>query len=186
MCSDATLCAALMSALYSSVSEEVVLNRQLMVSVSVSSTNNYCIEVVLRCLATDGDGLGPHELNDGGILATVTAAGFKGEFVRFQAGVTMEISRLDACYSSKDGSLEGLATYIVWGLCRSCCIPRVILRCMQVSVSLVELGNPPESHDGLIELVASPETGFLHLFSQQQLQEFLLLENIGYANLELG
>ncbi|CAL5381076.1 unnamed protein product [Camellia sinensis] len=170
MCPDATLCATLLSALYSSVSEDVVLNRQLMVSVSISSTDNYCIEVVLRCLATDGDGLGPHGLNDGGILATVIAAGFKGELVRFQAGVTMEILRLDAWYSSKDGSLEGPATYIVRGLCRRCCIPEVILRCMQVSVSLVESGNPLESHDELIELVASPETGFLHLFSQQQLQ----------------
>ncbi|KAI8026378.1 Nuclear pore complex protein NUP107 [Camellia lanceoleosa] len=160
MCPDAALCATLMSALYSSVNEEVVLNRQLMVSVSISSTDNYCIEVVLRCLATDGDGLGPHELNDGGILATVIAAGFKGELVQFQADVTMEISRLDAWYSSKDGSLEGPATYIVWGLCRRCCIPEVILRCMQVSVSLVESGNPPKSHDELIELVASPKTGF--------------------------
>ncbi|CAL5381152.1 unnamed protein product [Camellia sinensis] len=159
MCPDATLCATLMSALYSSVNEEVVLNRQLM-SVSISSTDNYCIEVFLRCLATDGDGLGPHELNDGGILATVIAAGFKGELVRFQADVTMEVSRLDAWYSSKDGSLEGPATYIVWGLCRRCCIPEVILRCMQVSVSLVESGNPPKSHDELIEQVASPKTGF--------------------------
>ncbi|KAF5952336.1 hypothetical protein HYC85_010280 [Camellia sinensis] len=118
MCPDATSCATLLSALYSSVSEEVVLNRQLMVSVSISSTDNYCIEVVLRCLATDGDGLGPHELNDGGILAIVIAAGFKGELVRFQAGVTVEILRLDAWYSSKDGSPEGPATYIVRGLCR--------------------------------------------------------------------
>ncbi|CAL5379296.1 unnamed protein product [Camellia sinensis] len=164
MCPDATLCATLMSALYSSVNEEVVLNRQLMVSVSISSTDNYCIEVVFRCLATDGDGLGPHELNDGGILATVIAAGFKG-----CSSVTMEISRLDAWYSSKDGSLEGPATYIVWGPCRRCCIPEVILRCMQVSIALVESGT--ESHDELIELVASAETGFLHLFSQQQLQE---------------
>ncbi|THF97016.1 hypothetical protein TEA_001696 [Camellia sinensis var. sinensis] len=170
MCPDATLCATLLSALYSLVSEEVVLNRQLMLSVSISSADNYCIEVVLRCLATDGDGLGPHALNDGGILATVIAAGFKGELARFQAGVTMEILRLDAWYSSKDGSPEGPATYIVRGLRRRCCIPEVILRCMQVSISLVELGNPPESHDELIELVASPETGFLHLFSQQQLQ----------------
>ncbi|KAI8028130.1 Nuclear pore complex protein NUP107 [Camellia lanceoleosa] len=83
-----------------------------------------------------------------------------GELVRFQADVTMDISRLDAWYSSKDGSLEGPATYIVWGLCRRCCIPEVILRCMQVSVSLVESGNPPKSHDELIELVASPKTGF--------------------------
>ncbi|CAL5379220.1 unnamed protein product [Camellia sinensis] len=163
ICPDPTLCATLMSALYSSVSEEVVLNRQLMVSVSISSIDDYCIEVVLRGLATDGDGLGPHELNDGGILATVIAAGFK-------AGITMEISRLDAWYSSKDGSLEAPATYIVQGLCRRCCIPEVILRCMQISVSLVESRNPHESHDELIELVALPETGFLHLFSQQQLQ----------------
>lgn len=41
--------------------------------------DNYCIEVVLRCLASVGDGLGPHELNDGGILGAIMAAGFKGK-----------------------------------------------------------------------------------------------------------
>ncbi|KAL5538285.1 hypothetical protein UlMin_046327, partial [Ulmus minor] len=176
MCPDATVCTTLMSALYSSVSEEEVSNRQLMVNVSISSMDNYRIDVVLRCLAVVGDGLGAHELNDGGILGTVMAAGFKGELPRFQNGVTMEISRLDAWYSTKEGSLEGPATYIVRGLCRRCCLPEVILRSMQVSVSLMESGITPESHDELIELVASPETGFLHLFSQQQLQEFLLFE----------
>ncbi|KAL5805261.1 hypothetical protein ACOSQ3_032061 [Xanthoceras sorbifolium] len=176
MCPDATMCAALMSALYSTVSEDVVLDRQLMVNVSISSRNSYCIEVVLRCSAVEGDGLGTHDLNDGGLLGTVMAAGFKGELVRFQAGVTMDICRLDAWYSSKDGSLESAATYIVRGLCRRCCLPELILRCMQVSVSLVESGSQMESHDELIELVACTETGFLHLFSQQQLQEFLLFE----------
>lgn len=34
----------------------------------------------------------------------------------------------------------------------------------------MESGILPDYHDELIELVASPETGFLHLFSQQQLQ----------------
>lgn len=34
----------------------------------------------------------------------------------------------------------------------------------------MESGATPESHAELIELVGSPETGFLHLFSQQQLQ----------------
>jgi len=34
----------------------------------------------------------------------------------------------------------------------------------------MESGNPPEDHDELIELVASDETGFLSLFSRQQLQ----------------
>ncbi|OWM86025.1 hypothetical protein CDL15_Pgr027251 [Punica granatum] len=131
LCPDATVCATLMSALYSSVSEEVVLNRQLLVNVSISTKDNYCINVALRCLAVDGDGLGVHRRNDGGVLATVMAAAFKGELARFQTGV---------------------------------------------SVSLVESGAPPENHDEFIELVASSEAGFLHLFSQHQLQEFLLFE----------
>lgn len=48
-------------------------------NVAISPRDNYCIDVVLRCLAVEGDGLGPYELNDGGILATVIAAGFKGK-----------------------------------------------------------------------------------------------------------
>ncbi|CAH9076937.1 unnamed protein product [Cuscuta europaea] len=176
MTPDATLCATLMSALYSSVSEEEVKNRQLMVNVSISPKDKFCIEVVLRCLAVEGDGLGYPELHDGGILATVLAAGFKGEMLHFQAGVTMEISRLDAWYSRSDGAIESPATYIVRGLCRRCCIPEVILRCMQVSASLMESGKPPKNHDGLIDLVTNLETGYLHLFSQHQLQEFLLFE----------
>ncbi|KAJ0007607.1 hypothetical protein Pint_29228 [Pistacia integerrima] len=48
-------------------------------NVSISSSNNYCIEVVLRCLAVEGDVLGSDDLNDGGILGTVMAAGFKGK-----------------------------------------------------------------------------------------------------------
>lgn len=55
-----------------------------------------------------------------------------GELARFQAGVTLEISRLDAWYSSANGSLDGPATYIVRGLCRKCCIPEIFLRSMQV------------------------------------------------------
>ncbi|XWS18791.1 hypothetical protein CRYUN_Cryun32bG0075200 [Craigia yunnanensis] len=138
------------------------------VNVAISSRDSYSIEVVLRCLAVDGDGIGSHILNDGGLLGSVMAADFKGEPDRFRAGVTMEISQLDAWFSCKEGSLEGPATYIVCGLCRRCCIPEVILRCMQVSVSLLESGNPPESHDQLIELVSSLETGFIHLSSQLQ------------------
>ncbi|KAK9101593.1 hypothetical protein Scep_025023 [Stephania cephalantha] len=176
MCPDATSCTTLTSALYSSVSEEVVLNRRLMVDVSISPRDNFCLEIRLRCLAVEGDGLGRHEGNNGGVLATVMAAGFKGELAKFQAGVTMEIFRLDAWYSNKDDLQERPATYIVHGLCRRCCLPETILRCMQISVSLVESGVPPEDHDELIELVASSEHGFLNLFSQQQLQEFLLFE----------
>ncbi|KAL0429947.1 UNVERIFIED_CONTAM: Nuclear pore complex protein [Sesamum radiatum] len=168
MSPDATLCTTLTSALYSSVTEEEVLHRELM----LIFTRSICSSL----LGVDGDGLGPHDLNDGGILASVMAAGFKGELARFQAGVTMEISRLDAWYSSSDGSLEGPATYIVRGLCRKCCIPEIFLRCMQVSVSLVEYGYPPDVHHEFIELVTSPETDFLHLFSQHQLQELLLFE----------
>ncbi|KAK9756015.1 hypothetical protein RND81_01G067200 [Saponaria officinalis] len=176
MTPDATLCATLMSALYSSISEEVAVDRELMVDVKMSPKDNFSVEVILRCRAVEGDGLGPHEQSDGGILANVMAAGFKGELSRFQAGVTMEISRLDAFYLIEGGTSKDPATYIVRGLCRRCCIPELILRCMQASVSLVELGEVPERHDELIELVACPETGFLHLFSQQQLQEFMVFE----------
>ncbi|XP_020240328.1 nuclear pore complex protein NUP107 [Cajanus cajan] len=176
LCPDATVCTTLTSSLYSSAGDEVVLNRQLMVNVSISSRDSYCIDVVLRCLAIAGDGLEPRDLNDGGILGTIMAAGFKGELPRFQAGVTMEISRLDAWYSDKDGTLQCPATYIVKGLCRRCCLPEVILRCMQVSVSIMGSGVLPDCHDTLLELVGGVETDFLHLFSQQQLQEFLLFE----------
>ncbi|KAL8138365.1 hypothetical protein V2J09_004366 [Rumex salicifolius] len=176
MTPDATVCATLMSALYSSVLEDDVRNRQLTVNVMVSSRDSYCIEVGLCCLAVEHDGLGPHDSNDGGILAAVMAAGFKGELARFQAGVTMEISQLDAWYTGADGTLEEPATYIVRGLCRRCCLPELVLRSLQVSISLVELGEPPECHNELLELVACPETGFLPLFSQQQLQELLMFE----------
>lgn len=54
----------------------MILNLQ--ANVAISPRDNSCIEVVLRCLAVEGDGLGPHDLNDGGILANVIAAGFKG------------------------------------------------------------------------------------------------------------
>lgn len=37
---------------------------------------------------------------------------------------------------------------------------------MRVSLSLTELGVPPEAHDRLIELVASPEAGVLLHFCQ--------------------
>lgn len=47
-------------------------------NVSISLRDDYCIEVVLRCLAVAGDGLGIHELNDGGILGSIMAAAFKG------------------------------------------------------------------------------------------------------------
>ncbi|URD83212.1 Trypsin [Musa troglodytarum] len=163
MLPDATSCTTLTSALYSSVSEDDVLKRQLRVDVAVSSSDNYCIEVALHCLAVNGDGLGLHEANDGGLLATVIAAGFKGELNRFQPGVTMEISRLDAWYSSEDGSFRSPANYIVKGLCRRCCLPELILRCMQVSVSLAETHDLKDHHNELIELVASDEYGILHL-----------------------
>jgi hypothetical protein len=56
----------------------VCVDLRVQVNVSISSRDSYCIEVVLRCLAIKGDGLGPHNANDGGILSAVAAAGFKG------------------------------------------------------------------------------------------------------------
>ncbi|XP_062182499.1 nuclear pore complex protein NUP107 [Phragmites australis] len=176
MLPDATSCTALTSALYSIVSEEDVLHRQLKVDVQISSRDPSCVEVALRCLATEGDGYGLHEANDGGLLAAIMAAGFKGELNRFQPGVSMEISRLDAWYSDGNGSVESTAAYIIRGLCRRCCLPETILRSMQASISLSEAGESLDHCDKLIELVASSESGMMHLFSQQQLQEFLIFE----------
>jgi len=45
-----------------------------------------------------------------------------------------------------------------------------VLSYLQVFVSLMGSGVLPDYHDTLIELVGNPETDFLHLFSQQQLQ----------------
>ncbi|TVU23912.1 hypothetical protein EJB05_26300 [Eragrostis curvula] len=176
MLPDATLCTALTSALYSTVCEEDVLHRQLKVDAQVSSKDPCCIEVALRCKAEEGDGYGLHEANDGGLLAAIMAAGFKGELNRFQPGVSMEISRIDAWYSDGNGSVESTAAYIIRGLCRRCCLPETILRSMQASISLSEAGDSLDHCDKLIELVASSEYGMMHLFSQQQLQEFLLFE----------
>jgi len=50
----------------------------LQVNVSISSRDSYCVDIVLRCIAIASDGLEPHELNDGGILGTILASGFKG------------------------------------------------------------------------------------------------------------
>ncbi|KAK1319501.1 hypothetical protein QJS10_CPB04g01384 [Acorus calamus] len=55
---------------------EIIL-RWMQVNVSPSTRDDNCFEVVLRCLAVNGDRLGLHESNDGGLLATVMAAGFK-------------------------------------------------------------------------------------------------------------
>jgi nuclear pore complex protein Nup107 len=51
-----------------------------------------------------------------------------------------------------------------------CYVLLFFLSHLQVSVSLMGSGVQPDSHDNLIELVGSPETRFLDLFSQQQLQ----------------
>uniref|UniRef100_A0A0E0MHL3 Nuclear pore complex protein n=1 Tax=Oryza punctata TaxID=4537 RepID=A0A0E0MHL3_ORYPU len=182
MLPDATSCTALTSALYSTVSETEVLHRQLKVDVNVSSKDPCCIQVSLLCLAVEGDGFGFHEANDGGLLASIMAAGFKGELNRFQPGVSMEISRLDAWYSDGHGSVESTAAYIIRGLCRRCCLPETILRSMQASIALSEAGDSLDHCDKLIELVASSESGIMHLFSQQQLQEFLLFERECYLS----
>jgi len=176
MLPDATSCTALTSALYSTVSEDDVLHRQLKVDVQVSSRDPCCIEVALRCLAAEGDGYGLHEANNGGLLAAVMAAGFKGELSRFQPGVSMAISRLDAWYSDGSGSVESTAAYIIRGLCRRCCLPETILRSMQACIALSAAGDSLDNCDKLIELVGSAESGMMHLFSQQQLQEFLIFQ----------
>ncbi|KAG6494719.1 hypothetical protein ZIOFF_042480 [Zingiber officinale] len=99
--------------------------------------------------------------NDGGLLATIMAAGFKGELNWFQPGVRMEIFRLDAWYFKED-LLINPTNYIV-------------------SVSLAKTGNLKDHRDALVELVASSEYGILHLFSHHQLQ----FTNLKYSRVEI-
>lgn len=79
-----------------------------------------------------------HSVNEGYIYVILALwhEFFTGELVRFQAGVTLEISRIDVWYSNSHGDLEGPAAFILRGLCRRCCIPEVALRCMQVVIFL--------------------------------------------------
>ncbi|KAG6472013.1 hypothetical protein ZIOFF_069468 [Zingiber officinale] len=58
---------------------------------------------------------------------------------------------------------------------------KIILRCMQVSVSLAKTGNLKDHHDALVELVASSEYVILHLFSHHQLQ----FTNLKYSRVEI-
>nr|CAB3492127.1 unnamed protein product [Digitaria exilis] len=145
------------------------------VDIQVSPRDPCCIEVALRCLAAEGDGYGLHEANDGGLLAAIMAAGFKGELSRFQPGVSMAISRLDAWYSDGNGSVESTGAYIIRGLCRRCCLPETILRSMQACISLSAAGVSLDDCDKLVELVG------LHFVVSIKLpfnvcQEFLIFE----------
>lgn len=173
---DATACTALTSALYACAGE-LATERQLSVDISICTGDEYCINVVLRCTASKGDGIGPCTAEDGGLLASVMAAAFKGELEHFEEGVALEVFQLDASYINKEGFHEAPAKFIVQGLCRRCCIPELILRCMQIRISLADLPDGVHQfHNELVELIASPDSGLHRLFSQQQLQEFLLLE----------
>lgn len=173
---DATTCTALTSALYACAGE-LATERQLSVDISICTGDEYCINVFLRCTALEGDGIGPCTAEDGGLLASVMAAAFKGELEHFEEGVALEVFQLDAWYINKEGFHEAPAKFIVQGLCRRCCIPELILRCMQIRISLADLPDGVHQfHNELVELIASPDSGLHRLFSQQQLQEFLLLE----------
>lgn len=81
-----------------------ILNISGQVNISISTRDNYCIEVVLRCLAVAGDGIGPQE--DGGILSTVMAAGFKGK--RHYSGTNL-VSLHVGCSCITRTSLLGVA-----------------------------------------------------------------------------
>lgn len=55
---------------------------------------------MLRCSAVEGDGLGSHDLNDGGVLGTVMAAGFKGKRILLSPNFCM---LSDGCIASMLG-----------------------------------------------------------------------------------
>eukprot|EP00250_Pteridium_aquilinum_P018743 c24191_g1_i1 orf=1363-4599(-) len=170
---DATVCTALRSSLYSVVKEDIVLGRQVKVETSPSKIEN-SVNIHMRCLAVLGDGIDT-TVQDGGLLAAALATAVKGEMVHFQPGLTFEVSRLDAWFVDKD-DMRSPAIYITQGLCRRCCLPELILRCMQMKVFLAGSELFLNEEEDLVDYVASSENSVYQLFSSRQLQEFLLLE----------
>lgn len=172
---DATVCTALRSSIYACVGEGTVILRQLMVETSIISGVGNCINVHLRCLPVKGDGIGTCLGVNGGLLAEVISTAVKGELDHFQVGLALEVSRLDAWFVDKDDKRTP-AVYITQGLCRRCCLPELILRCMQMRVSLLDSECFVSDEEDLLEYIASSENDIHGLFSPRQMQEFLLLE----------
>jgi hypothetical protein len=55
-----------------------------------------------------------------------------GELPHFRVGLVLEVLRLDAWYVDGERSQRVQAVYITQGLSRRCCLPELILRCMEV------------------------------------------------------
>ncbi|KAI5063312.1 hypothetical protein GOP47_0021859 [Adiantum capillus-veneris] len=170
---DATVCTALKSSLFSCVGEDTIHGRQVKVHTTASDVEN-CVNINMQCLAVVGDGIDSID-QDGGLLGAALATAVKGEMLHFQPGLSLEVFRLDAWYVDKDGK-RSPAIYITQGLCRRCCLPELMLRCMQLRVFLASGGIFSTEEEDLVEYVASSEYAVHQLFSTRQLQEFLLLE----------
>ncbi|MCO5586181.1 hypothetical protein L7F22_040120 [Adiantum nelumboides] len=141
---------------------------------TMTSDIENCININMQCLAVGGDGI--DSINqDGGLLGAALATAVKGEMLHFQPGLALEVFRLDAWYVDKEGR-RSPAVYITQGLCRRCCLPELILRCMQLRVFLASSGIFSNEEEDLVEYVASSENTAHELFSTKQLQEFLVLE----------
>jgi nuclear pore complex protein Nup107 len=134
------------------------------------------VDVQLRCVSIDGDGVGTAIAHDGGLLGSILALAAKGELPHFQAGLILEVVTMDAWYWDNSFVKRLPAVYILQGLCRRCCLPELILRCLQLRVFLAAFEDRLEEDQKLIDFVSSRETALYGLFSQRQLQEFLLLE----------
>lgn len=173
---DPTVCSTLSSALHHCGGDAGV-QRQLTVEVDTNRRDSNCVDLRLRCLPVLGDGLGSATGHDGGLLASILALAAKGEMPHFQSGLALEVVTMDAWCWDESVIHQSPATYILRGLCRRCCLPELILRCMQLKVFLAAYGGAdPDEDDDLVDLVASKETALHRLFSQRQLQDFLLFE----------
>ncbi|XP_024516056.1 nuclear pore complex protein NUP107 [Selaginella moellendorffii] len=172
---DPTVCTALNSALYLCMGELASSQRNLTVNVAVNPQNNMLLDIELKCAALEGEGIESLVSSDGGFLSAIMAAGIKGELPHFHPGVAIEVLRMDAFSIHSDGVRRD-APFVARGICRRCCLPELVLRCMQIRAWLPvsEMAASDDPEDDLIQLVAS---GALQgLFSGSQLEEFLLLE----------
>ncbi|CAM6108841.1 unnamed protein product [Calypogeia fissa] len=173
---DATVCTALTDALHY-CGADIGVQRQLTVDVSINTKDGSLVDIVLGCLSVKGDGLSAITEYDGGLLASIMAYAVKGELPHFRVGLVLEVLRLDTFFVDGDRSQRVQAVYISQGLCRRCCLPELILRCMEMKSALASARGPvDEDSFDLLELVASKEFELYCLFSQRQLQELLQFE----------
>lgn len=168
---DEVLCSSVASGLRAAVSDDVQDRRQLQVEARVHPTDRGQLELALQCLSTGRDHV------DGGLLAALLAVGVKGELPRLPLGTALQVTHVDAWELVPPGPLRVQAPHVARSLCRRCCLPQLVLHCLQMHAYIAAAGRHDEIRDqGVVELLAAGPGRLHDLFSAHQLQAVMGLE----------